>query len=137
MSPCAGTTVCIVGQQKFSGSFNGQTEYGTSGAITGAYTGDYGVGAANRYGGAQGTESYLATCSSTGYTITLTHSASLPGINYFGFWLSAPDRGNQLEVLRGGTVVDTCARRSARIPPISVTRTELLPARTSRNRSRS
>ena len=102
---CAGTTVCVVGQQKFTGSFNGQTDYGTSGAIAGAYTGDYGVVNATQYGGAQGLETYLATFSNTGYTITLTHSASVPGVNYFGFWLSALDSGNQLEVLRDGAVV--------------------------------
>ena len=106
-SLCAGTTVCVIGQQKFTGSFNGQTDYGTSGAITGAYTGDYGVVNATQYGGAEGLETYLATYSNTGYTITLTHSASLPGVNYFGFWLSALDSGNQLEVLRDGAVVGT------------------------------
>ena len=37
--------------------------------------------------------------------MTLATNSGTPGVNYFGFWLSALDAGNQLEFLRGGTQV--------------------------------
>jgi hypothetical protein len=37
----------------------------------------------------------------------LSTSGAAPGVNYFGYWLSALDTGNQLAFLKGGTVVGT------------------------------
>jgi hypothetical protein len=104
---CTGSVTCVVGTQKFTGAFSGTTDYGTAGGITGAYAGDYGLVNAGQYGGALGVGDYIATFSPTGYTITLGHDASLPGVNYFGFWLSALDSGNELKAMRGGSVVGT------------------------------
>ncbi len=104
---CAAATTCVIGTKKFDSSFLGTTDYNTGNAIVGTYSGSYGIYAADQYGGANGAGSYISTFSSTGYKIDLTHVASLPGVNYFGFWLSALDGGNQIQVLRAGTVVGT------------------------------
>ena len=39
--------------------------------------------------------------------IMLSTSGAAPGVNYFGYRLSALDTGNQLAFLKGGTVVGT------------------------------
>ncbi|MGI4797754.1 MAG: Npun_F0296 family exosortase-dependent surface protein, partial [Janthinobacterium lividum] len=77
---------------------------GTGGAITGKYSGSS-IAAANLYGGAGGSGSYIQALANTvGYTITLATSR-VPGVNYFGYWLSALDAGNQLTFKRDGAVV--------------------------------
>ena len=104
---CAGAVTCVIGTQKFNSGFTGLTDYNTSGAITGAYSGSFGVSNADQYGGDGGAGSYISTFFGAGYVIDLSHQASLPGVNYFGLWLSALDGGNEIEVLRAGTVVGT------------------------------
>jgi hypothetical protein len=83
------------------------TDYGTSGAITGTYSSGACVDAANQYGGAGGTGNFVTTHDDPGYTITLSTKSGIPGVNYFGYWLSALDPGNFLEFLDDGTVVGT------------------------------
>jgi hypothetical protein len=85
------------------------TDYGTGGAITGTYSGANGVqiNSADVYGGAGGTGNYIVAFGSTPYTLALTANPTLDpqGINYFGYWLSALDAGNQVTFYRGGVEV--------------------------------
>jgi hypothetical protein len=54
------------------------------------------ISVANEYGGAGGT-GYFATVSNNSYTLKLTTSGNIPGVNYFGLWFSALDNGNDLK----------------------------------------
>jgi hypothetical protein len=101
---CAGAADCVLGLEGFDSLKRGKarsftTDFGTGGRITGRYTGAD-VVKANRYGGAGGTGQHVETFSATGFTVELA-TDGVPGVNYFGFWLSALDRGNQLEFWRG------------------------------------
>ena len=76
------------------------TNFGTSGAgstITGTYTAGDGKGiqinSADQYGGAGGKGNYIVAFPNTPYTLTLTSDIK-GGVNYFGYWLSALDKGN-------------------------------------------
>lgn len=69
------------------------TDFGGS-VFRGHYRG-VDVKSADRYGGADGSGNYAATFSSSGYRLDLS-TRDPDGINYFGFWLSALDRGNSL-----------------------------------------
>jgi len=76
------------------------TTFGTSGVgstIKGTYTADSNKGiqinAADQYGGAGGNSNYAVAFPSTPYSLTLTTDVK-GGVNYFGYWLSALDRGN-------------------------------------------
>jgi hypothetical protein len=82
------------------------TDFGTGGAITGAYSGGQ-INSADQYGGAGGAGNYIAAFGNTPYTLTLTNDPSLNpnGINYFGYWLSALDGGNQVAFYKGATLV--------------------------------
>jgi hypothetical protein len=85
----------------------------TNGAISGVYTPAAGnssgvqIDAANQYGGAGGTGSYPVAFGKTPYTLTLTANATLDpkGINYFGYWLSALDKGNIVTFYNNGVEV--------------------------------
>jgi hypothetical protein len=106
----AGATV--LGTETFDSQTPGfggfTTNYGTAGAITGTYSSGAFISAPTEFGGAGGTGQFVdAIGGTTGYTIMLSASGAAHGVNYFGYWLSALDMGNQLEFLRGGTVVDT------------------------------
>ena len=85
------------------------TEYGTAGVITGTYSGDFSINAADQYGGAGGTGKYIVTSDTTGYKVMLANSGAIPGVNYFGFWLSALDAGNEVVLRENGTQVGTYA----------------------------
>ena len=88
------------GVQSFS------TDFGAGGAITGDYTG-VDVNNADQYGGAGGMGKYAVAFGSTPYTVSLTADPVLDpqGINYFGYWLSALDGGNQVTFSKGGVEV--------------------------------
>jgi hypothetical protein len=75
-----------------------------AGSITGSYSGGLTVSAANQYGGASGT-GYFGTVTNSSYTLTLSASGGLPGVNYFGMWFSALDGGNQLQFFNGNTLL--------------------------------
>ena len=95
-----------IGTETFDGRTSGSftTSFGTGGAITGTYSGAS-IASANLYGGAGGSGSYIqALANTSGYTIALATSG-VPGVNYFGYWLSALDAGNQLTFKRAGQVV--------------------------------
>lgn len=72
----------------------------------GPYTGTYSAGAridnANQYGSAGGTGQHAVTFENTGYSITLNQKVS-----YFGYWLSALDRGNVVNFYNDATLVGT------------------------------
>lgn len=72
--------------------------------ITGTYTGDFGILAADAYGGAGGSKFISTTGTRGSYTLSL----SAP-VNYFGLWLSALDAGNHINFYNGTTLVDTFA----------------------------
>jgi len=86
------------------------TDFGTSGVINGAYSGFPFIADATQYGGAGGNTRYIYAVDSgqgaAGYELTLTENG-VPGVNYFGFWLSALDMGNQLVFYRSGLPVGT------------------------------
>ena len=93
------TAGCNVCGQNFT------TDFGTGGAITGTYTNAAVIGA-DQYGGAGGTGNYAVTFSNTGYSLDL--SSTIPGgVNYFGYWLSALDRGNQVSFYSRGKLLFT------------------------------
>ena len=81
------------------------TDFGTAGVITGVYSQSTVITTADQYGGAGANGSNFArTETASGYTISFATNG-LPGVNYFGFWLSALDAGNQLSFYRGGVLV--------------------------------
>jgi len=113
---CGPTTACYVGMENFN-SWNGTSPYDadfleveslgvTTGGIQGEYTGDITRSSNYTYGGAGGTGDY-ATVSNNTYTLTLTTSGDLPGVNYFGLWFSALDNGNQLQFYEDNTLLYT------------------------------
>jgi hypothetical protein len=77
-----------------------KTDFGTDGAIKGVYT-NLEVRKADQYGGAGGAGRYAVTFDSKGFTLDLS-TAITGGVNYFGYWLSALDRGNKVTFLRAG-----------------------------------
>ena len=93
----AGAGPCTVGVESFTGRISNVsfiTTFGTLGTITGTYSAVQ-VNTADQYGGAGGTGSYAVASGTTPYNVALT-STLTTGINYFGFWLSALDSGNQV-----------------------------------------
>ena len=98
-----------IGSESFDNRSNGgfTTDYGTGGVISGTYSSDAVVTPADVYGGAGGVGSYVEAVGGTnGYTISFSTNG-VPGINYFGYWLSALDPGNQIEFKRSGVTVGT------------------------------
>jgi hypothetical protein len=103
-----GSGTCTVGVDNFNGMGVGawnsfSTNYGTGGTITGTYT-NASISAAGQFGGAGGTGDYIVTSSTTGYQLNLTTTLAT-GVNYFGFWLSALDAGNDLSFYKNGVDV--------------------------------
>ena len=82
------------------------TDFGTNGQITGVYD-NVQVIKADVYGGAGGTGQYAVSFGGDrGAPYSLTLSAA-PGVsvNYFGYWLSALDKGNTLTFYEAGQQV--------------------------------
>ncbi len=85
------------------------TNFGTGSdpiVITGAYNSNTSILGADQYGGAGGTGNYPVTFTTAGYSVTLsavdtTNSNAPVPITYFGYWLSALDRGNTVKFYRG------------------------------------
>lgn len=101
-----GGGACTVGVETFDARPTGAgqsftTSYGTGGVITGTYK-DVEIARSGVYGGAGGGGNYAVTYTSGGYHVSL--ATTLPGgINYFGYWLSALDQGNQVIFYNGDT----------------------------------
>lgn len=93
-------------------SFNGMpigstpftTDFGTGGVINGSYVGTPNIANATLFGGAGGVGHYIYATQTTSYSLNLSTNG-VPGVNYFGFWLSALDAGNQVLFSRGGVEV--------------------------------
>jgi hypothetical protein len=105
--------------ETFDNGFTGKTNFGGSG-INGTYAG-YTLDGFNEYGGAGGTGSFLTTSST--YTLSLDSN-----VNYFGFWLSALDSGNQVQLFSGNTAV-----AAAFIPTDLIAALGSCPANTTNN----
>ncbi len=115
---CANTGAgpCTIGVESFdtrasNASFT--TNFGTGSAITGTYSG-VPISAADQYGGAGGTGKYPAAISTAPYSVALTTTLTT-GINYFGFWLSALDSGNQVAFYKTMCCFTT-SRRTTSLP---------------------
>ncbi|MFZ1087178.1 MAG: hypothetical protein WAN35_19620 [Terracidiphilus sp.] len=123
---CGADPQCWVGEQTFAanavpvagddnnpnGLFTQLASVDTIGGMTGAISGSYSGGlvmyAADQYGGAGGTGFYPELFAKGGsYTLNLTTSGNLPGVNYFGLWFSALDGGNQLQFYENNTLLLT------------------------------
>ena len=119
---CGSATSCYYGSETFSGwaggAFTSTFQTGTSNFdannyIKGAYTanGDtnWSKAPADQYGGANGTSPYPELFGKTSpgdaYGISLTTSANIPGVNYFGIWLSALDANNNLQFYNRGQLL--------------------------------
>ena len=98
-----------VGIETFDERTNGQgftTDFGTGGKIEAAYS-PLNVTPANLYGGAGGVGNYAAAYGGSGFSLKFTADPSVfpDGVNYFGYWLSALDGGNQVEFYNQGLLV--------------------------------
>lgn len=108
-------SVCVYGVERFdtqpTADRSGAAPFVNStlagGVITASYSGDFGINTADNYGGAGAAGKYIVTFTTAGYRVDLSHTAAIPGVNYFGMWLSALDRGNQLTFWNGSRVVGT------------------------------
>jgi len=112
---CGTSAKCDIDEETFTG-WGGAVPYtstyatvvdnigGLTGTFTGVYSGSLTESTNAEYGGAGGSGNY-PTVSNASYTLTLTHSGTIPGVNYFGMWMSALDSGNQLQFYNGNTVV--------------------------------
>lgn len=99
---------CQIGTETFDARPTGAgqtftTDFGTHGAITGTYN-NVQINPADVFGGAGRAGNYAVAYPGSPYSLDLT--TTLPtGINYFGYWLSALDRGNSVAFYNGGTKV--------------------------------
>ncbi len=108
-SSAALAAAAVVGVESFDsrplGTGGFVTDFGTGGAIVGTYSAGTAILSADLYGAAGGSGRYAAVLNNTaGYSVSLA-AHGIPGVNIFGFWLSALDAGNELELLRRGAVV--------------------------------
>ncbi len=100
------TTFSAVGVETFSGLTPANdveqtfaTNFGGSSVFSGTYT-NAEIRDADQYGGAGGSGPYAVTFTNAGYSLDI--ASTLPqGVNYFGYWLSALDAGNQVTFYSG------------------------------------
>lgn len=113
---CAGTSICVMGLETFNdiapknyaGTAGFTSALGTGGMITATFSGNFQIVGKDVYGGAANVGRYVTTFDhGAGYSVNLAHDKSLPGVNYFGMWLSALDGGNYLDFYRGNQLVYT------------------------------
>ena len=106
----AGAGACTIGVESFTGRTSNAsftTNFGTGSTITGTYSAVT-IAPADQYGGAGGTGNYATASGTTPYNVALT-STLTKGINYFGFWLSALDAGNQVSLYKNNVLLYTFA----------------------------
>lgn len=89
--------------QEFTSSFGG-------GDFTGTYRGVQ-INSADQYGGVGGSGRCAVTFSSSGYSLDLAATAGK--VTYFGFWLSALDRGNAVSFFQSGNKLFTFSASDA------------------------
>ncbi len=99
---------CLVGVETFDQWTGGPltTDYGTSNQIVGTYSGDLRSFSADRFGGAGGNGLYPELFAGS-YTLDLATSTGVPGVNYFGLWLSALDIGNTIQLYNNSALLYT------------------------------
>lgn len=119
---CTSGQSCFYGTETFSGwnggTFNstfktGINNFDANNYINATYTANsdpnWSSSPANQYGGSGGVSNYPELFGNTGpgdaYAIKLTHSASIPGVNYFGLWITALDPSNDLQFYSNGTLL--------------------------------
>ena len=118
---CGSATSCYYGTEAFTNWAGGDftSTFQTGGNFTantyirGVYTanGDtnWSKSPANQYGGANGTSPYPELFGNTSpgdaYVIRLSTSANIPGVNYFGIWISALDASNNLQFYSNGKLL--------------------------------
>lgn len=104
---------CVYGTETFAGwGGGGFTSTFSTGAhafpdgtsITGVYGGAISHDTNNTYGGAYGTQPYPSANGTSTYTLNL-QGTGIPGINYFGVWITAMDPSNKLVLYSGGVPV--------------------------------
>lgn len=105
---CAGAsaTSCTIGVESFDTRASGAsftTNFGTGTKITGVYS-STSIIAADQYGGAGGSGKYPVANTNAPYNVALTTTLTT-GINYFGFWLSALDPGNQVAFYKNNVLL--------------------------------
>jgi hypothetical protein len=104
-----------VGIEDFDARATGRPQTITTGfggsVFSGTYTG-LGVNMANRFGGAGGTGKFANAPSNASYSLDLT-SSEPGGVTYFGFWLSALDRNNNVSFFQGGNLLFTFTAANA------------------------
>ncbi len=101
-----GSATCVIGVESFdtrTSKTGFTTDFGTGGIITGAYS-SVQINPADEYGGAGGAGKYAVAFGGTPYQVSLTTTLAT-GINYFGFWLSALDAGNEVSFYNNSTLV--------------------------------
>lgn len=119
---CTSGQACFYGTETFSnwngGAFKSTFSTGLSNLTASSYiNGDYSSNGdpnwkkapADQYGGSNGTAPYpvISGAASPGdaYAVKLTHSADIPGVNYFGLWISALDQSNDLQFYSNGQLI--------------------------------
>ena len=118
LTPANSTVSPVFGTETFDGRATGPssgftTSFNTGGTasanlgtnVTGTFSGSFSINPADQYGGASGQGNYIVAYASGGIDLTLSHTAALPGINYFGLQISALDAGNTLTFYRAGVQV--------------------------------
>lgn len=104
------TVTPVYGTETFAGRTTNttfSTNFGTNGVIVGSFSGSYTISAANQYGGAGGSGNFITTPTGTGTNVKLTHTATIPGVNYFGLAISALNAGNTVVLKRAGATLIT------------------------------
>lgn len=121
---CTSGQACFYGTETFSswngGAFRSTFSTGLSNLTASSYiNGDYSSNgdpnwrkvSADLYGGSGGTAPYPVvsggTAPGSAYAVKLTHSADIPGVNYFGLWISALDASNDLQFYSNGQLLYT------------------------------
>lgn len=111
---CGSDSVCWIGEQTFptssvpaAGNFPTLVSTGAATAkISGTYSGGLTISNNYEWGGAGGS-GYYPTVTNSSYTLTLSTSGGLPGVNYFGLWFSALDSANELQFYENNTLLYT------------------------------
>ena len=101
----ATTSFSAVGIENFDARPTGfstfTSNFGTAGLISGSYS-NVQINPADQYGGAFGGGNYAVSFSTYSLNITTT----IPrGANFFGYWLSALDSGNEVSFYSGGRLL--------------------------------
>jgi hypothetical protein len=92
-------------QRKVGDDMSFETSFGLKdGPFQGKYS-SVQINSADQYGGATGEGNYAVAFPKTPYQLTLTKTPDNNGVNYFGYWLSALDKGNTVTFFKGDKAV--------------------------------